>query len=106
MKERELREASTCLFCKRKIGACGSLFFYRLSIERFGVKMDAVKRQSGIEMMLGGHVRIAQAMGADEDMAVPVMEKAMVTICDECSTSQSMYMAQLAEMADKEEATT
>lgn len=66
MKEQELRAHATCSLCRQKIGASGLPLFYRLTVERFGVKLDAVRRQAGLEMMLGGAVRIAQAMGIDE----------------------------------------
>lgn len=72
--------------------------FYRLTVERFGVKLDAVRRQTGLEMMLGGAVRIAQAMGADEDMAQPVMEKLVLVVCESCSTEPRHCVAGLAEV--------
>lgn len=87
MKERELRAHATCSMCRKKIGESGVPLFYRVTLERFGVKLDAVRRQTGLEMMLNGHVAIAQAMGPDEDMAVPVMEKLVLVVCESCSTS-------------------
>jgi hypothetical protein len=97
MKERELRAHATCSICKKKIGHSGVPLFYRLTVEQFGVKLDAVRRQAGLEMMLGGHVAIAQAMGPDEDMAMPVMEKLVLVVCEPCSLVDHC-VAQLAEV--------
>jgi hypothetical protein len=97
MKERELRAHATCSMCRKKIGESGMPLFYRVTIERFGVKLDAVRRQTGLEMMLNGHVAIAQAMSPDEDMAVPVMEKLVLVVCETCSTMRSCCVASLAE---------
>ena len=97
MKEQELLAHATCSLCRKKIGATWIPLFYRVTVERFGVKLDAVHRQAGLEMMLGGHVRIAQAMGPDEDMATPVMEKLVLVVCESCSTGRECCVAQLAE---------
>ena len=85
MKERELRAHAICSMCRKKILERGVPLFYRLTLERFGVRLDAVRRQAGLEMMLGGQVAIAQAMGPDEDMALPMMEKKVLVICEACS---------------------
>ena len=85
MKEGELRKHSTCSLCKQKIGKSGLPLFYRLTIERFGVKMDAVERQTGLAMMLGGNGFLAGVMGPDEDMAMPLMDKLTLVICELCA---------------------
>lgn len=98
MKEKELRAHATCSLCRQKIGASGLPLFYRLTVERFGVKLDAVRRQAGLEMMLGGHVLIAQAMGPDEEMTMPMMEKLVLVVCESCSTETRHCVAGLAEI--------
>lgn len=94
MKERELRESATCAACQRKLGRTEMpLLFYRVRIERFGIKADAVERQQGLAMMLGGNGLLASVMGADEDMAVEVMDPVTVTICEGCSTRPVLVAA-------------
>lgn len=99
MKEKELRACATCALCRKKIGASGMPLFWRVRIERHGIKMDAVKRQAGLEMLLDGHVAIAQAMGADEEMTIPVMDPIEFTVCETCATDyrQAHCIAALAE---------
>lgn len=98
MKERELRQHATCSLCRQKIGACGIPLFYRLTVERFGVQIDAVRRQSGLAMLLGGNGVIARAMGTDEEMASPVMEKLVLVVCESCSTESRHCIAGMAEV--------
>jgi hypothetical protein len=99
MKEKELRACATCGLCKKKVLASGMPFFYRVRIERHGVKMDAVTRQAGLEMMLGGSVALAQTMGADEDMTMPLMPPIEFTVCEACSSDMKpCCVAQLAEV--------
>lgn len=96
MKERELREASKCGLCGRGVMADGIPLFYRVTIERHGIKADAVRRQSGLEMMLGGAVGIARALGPDEDMTEPMMDPVKITVCEHCSMNKSIPVAVLA----------
>ena len=84
MKEEELRTHAVCTGCRRKLGETGLPLFWRLKIERFGIKMDAVKRQHGLTMLLGGHAGLAAVMGQNEDMAESVLEEKTITLCEEC----------------------
>jgi hypothetical protein len=93
MKEKELRECATCAICGEKIGKSGMPMFWRVRIERHGVDLAAVQRQTGLAMMLGGHAGIAAAMGPDEEMTVPLMDPVTVTICDPCGTRSTMVAA-------------
>lgn len=85
MKEKELRDHCICSLCKQRIGNTVLPLFYRVTIERFGVKLDAVRRQTGLEMMLNGCVPLAMVMGTDEEMAVPLMDKLTLVICESCA---------------------
>lgn len=87
MKERKLRKHATCSLCMQKIGATGLPLFYRVTLERFGLRLDAIRRQAGLEMSLNGHVALAQAMGPNEEIAVPMMETLVLVVCEPCSTS-------------------
>jgi hypothetical protein len=101
MKEKELRACATCGLCKRKIGDHGLPLFYRVRIERHGIKLDAVQRQSGLAMMLNGHVALARAMGPDEDMTMPLMEPVEFTVCETCSTDLDNQRHCIARLAEK-----
>lgn len=103
MKEQELRKAAVCGLCHRKILECGLPCFYRVRIERHGVNIDAVKRQTGLAMMLGGHSGLARVMGPDEDMTVPLMDPQEFTVCEECSTNERHCIAALVERTAPEE---
>ena len=92
MKEKELRECAVCARCGKKIGATGLPLFWRVRIERYGLKIDALKRQQGLTMMLGGHAILAQVMGTDEDMAEKISSKE-VTICEDCCTKLTCIAA-------------
>lgn len=88
MKENELRKHAICSLCKQKIGHTGIPLFWRVKIERFGINMDAVRRQTGLEMMLG-NAAIAQAMGPDEDMATLITETTFV-VCEACESDHTL----------------
>jgi len=98
MKEKELREAAVCAVCHQPFGHTGLPFFWRVTIERFGVDIRAVQRQDGLAAMIGSSL-IANVMGADEELAKPFMEPVKITVCEECST-ENIMIAALVEMGE------
>lgn len=94
MNEAELRAAAICGVCGKRVGEARLPLFYRVRIERWGIKRDAVERQSGLEMLVGS-VAIARALSAGEDMAIPVMDPVTLTVCEACSM-RSVMVAELA----------
>jgi len=105
MNEIELRKAAKCGLCGKKVGESGIPLFYRVRIERLGINLAAVRRQSGLEMMLGGSVALAQALSPEGEMTTQVMKPFEFTVCETCST-QDHCLAAMVEMAmppDEEE---
>jgi hypothetical protein len=97
MKERELREHATCALCRNKIGYAGLPLFWRITIERFGLDRGAIERQMGLTMMLGGNAMLAGVMGANEEMANPVMEPVKLVVCERCAIEKDFPVAVMAE---------
>lgn len=97
MKESELRKHSICSLCRKKIGEFGLPLFWRVSIERFGVDLKAIRRQDGLTAFLGGHAGLAMVMGPDKDLAKPLMDKITLTVCENCAVEQRVILAALAE---------
>lgn len=87
MKETELRECAECANCHKKIGETGLPLFWRVTIERFGVDLNAMRRQDGLTAMLNGHAGLAMVMGRNEDLAVPLMDPVKATVCESCAIS-------------------
>lgn len=84
MKERELRQHVNCSLCRKPVVHTGLPLFWRVTVERFGIDAEAVQRNHGLMKFLGS-ARLATAIGPDEDMAKPVMEKAVLTLCESCA---------------------
>lgn len=97
MKEAELRKHAKCTLCNRGIGHRGGLpLFWRVTIERFGVDLNAAKRLDGLAAMLGSPA-LASVMGPNEDLAKPVMDPAVLTVCESCAVETFRPVAELAE---------
>jgi hypothetical protein len=96
MKEAELRKHAKCTLCNRGIGHVGLPLFWRVTIERFGVDINAAKRLDGLAAMLGSPA-LASVMGPNEDLAQPLMEPAVLTICESCNLGTCLPIAALAE---------
>ena len=99
MKEEELRKYAVCGLCRKKIGEASFPTFYRVTLERFMLDPSAIYRQTGFAMMLGGNALLAQVMGRDEEMAVPIMDKESFTVCEDCSISKNYCVGAMAEVA-------
>jgi hypothetical protein len=84
MKENELRKHATCSRCGNKIGHTGLPLFWTLKVDRYGIDMDAVQRQSGLSMFLG-NAALAGVMGPDEDMAKKMIDTQYITLCEDCA---------------------
>lgn len=84
MKETELRSRAICSCCKKKIGSSGLPSFWTVTVNRYGIDMGAIRRSTGLAMMLGS-AQLAQIMGKDEDMAEKMMETEELTLCEFCS---------------------
>lgn len=81
MKQKDIKK---CVLCGKGVMHDGQVTFYRLKIERLIINVGAIKRQHGLEMMIGGS--LAAVMGPNEDMARPVDgEPIGAIVCEECS---------------------
>lgn len=84
MKEKELREAADCALCRKPFGHTGLPLFWRITVERLGVKLDVVRRQDHLAGFLGSPL-LAMHMGEDREMTQPMMQPITVTICETCA---------------------
>lgn len=98
MNERELRQHATCSLCRQKIGHTGLPLFWTVRIERHGIDMGAVRRQTGLAMMLGGNAALAEAFSPEGEMTTPMMEPLTLTVCEACAVERDLPIAALAEV--------
>lgn len=98
MKEAELRKHARCSLCAQPIGHSALPLFWRVTVERFGIDMNAVRRQAGLGVMLGS-ATLAGVMGADEDMAQSMMAPVVLTVCEHCAVERDLPVAALAEVS-------
>jgi hypothetical protein len=96
MKERQLREHTTCNACQQPIGHTGLPLFWTVAVTRWGLDARALQRQQGLAMHLGS-AALAMVMGPDEDLAKPIDETVTLTVCETCAYENPLLMAALAE---------
>ena len=82
-----------CRRCGKGVLHAGTPIFYRLTVEIFGAGRRAIERAAGLELMTGGTVAIAAALGPDEDLANPVGEPLGGLLCLPCM--MDMHAAEL-----------
>lgn len=73
-----------CLLCGEGLMHDNAMTFTRVTVERFVVDLSALRRQHGLEMMIGNPF-VAHVMGPHEDLAVALGEPVSGLICLNCS---------------------
>lgn len=86
-----------CVRCHKGVMHTGLSFFYRIKIEHMGIDAQAVQRQAGLEMMMGGHAQLANVMGANEDMGLPIGDASTGLLCHKCATDLKLSFAEIVE---------
>lgn len=82
MKQTEIKP---CCKCGKGVMHTGLPLFWQLTIQRMQIDVSAVRRQHGLEMMMGNAL-LAFHMGPQEDMAKPLLEAHTVWLCEACAT--------------------
>jgi len=80
-----------CIVCGRGMMHSGMPIFYRVTIETMGIDSHAVMRAHGLELQFGGGplaARIANAMGPNEDLGLPIGDAHKTLLCHDCATGQ------------------
>ncbi len=107
MREDELRKYAVCSICGKKLGESNREhnhlpLFWTVEIERHMLDIEALQRQTGLAMMLGGHGGLARIMGPDEEMTKSV-SKHKVSVCEHCALEKRISLFELAQKACEEE---
>lgn len=76
-----------CICCGCGMMKEGNPVFYRIKLERMFLNLTAVRRQAGLEQMMGS-TQLANIMGPDEDMAEPVFTYTGL-VCDGCANAST-----------------
>lgn len=96
------RDFEPCIGCDKGVMHAGSIVFARVSIERFVVDIAEVRKAHGLELLMGGHAALANAMGPDADLAKR-FSKDDVLLCDDCFTSHQLAIFRLLDRAMERE---
>lgn len=83
------RDIAPCLRCGKGVMHDGAVVFYRVRIETFGADLGAIRRAAGLEMILGGRVGLAIAMGPDEDLAKRLSDRTGL-LCLDCAMAMPL----------------
>lgn len=103
MREDELRKHAECSNCRKPIGHTGLPLFWTVKIQRHGLKVDALQRNTGLTMFFGGNAQMARIMGADEELTQPIMNEEEFTLCEDCAIMSINLMALIENKDDKAE---
>lgn len=101
LKEARLREG--CAVCGKGIFNNNAIQLLEVDVTVQMVSLEAIKKQTGLEMMMGDAAPLAQVMGLNEDMAKPAYKLSFL-MCQECGCKQKSLMQILESINDREDA--
>lgn len=84
MNRQELLNATQCAICCKPFGHAGLPLFWRVTVERYGVDMAAVRRQDALGSFMGNQA-LADVMGSERVLASPIGDPKTVTVCETCA---------------------
>lgn len=102
MKQDELKKHTKCSMCGEGIARSGLPLFSVVTFQRYGLNMQAIRRQDGLSAFIG-HSEIASVMGPNEDMAKPIGGPVKSTVCETC-LMKPYLLARLMGSDDEDEA--
>ena len=101
LKETRLRKK--CGVCQEGVFNNGAIQLLEVDVTVQLVNPSAIKKQIGLEMMMGDASPLAQVMGLNEDMTNPAYKLSFL-MCQECGCKQKSLMQILESINDREDA--
>ena len=72
-----------CIDCGEGLSHNRDMVFFELKVTQHILDMNVIRREHGLEEMMGGNVALARAFSTDEDISKELEEVRML-ICTEC----------------------
>lgn len=91
------KDFSPCASCGKGVMHTGVPLFYRITIEHMGIDARAVQRQAGLEQFFAGNAMLANIMGPDDDLGLPIGDAVRGLLCATCGNSPETCFALIAE---------
>lgn len=88
-----------CAACGKGVMHLGMPVFWRVTVERMGIDLQAARQTSAMEMFFGGQVAIARAF-QDPDIAKPIVPGDTFLVCEACAL-EPHRLAVLADSAQR-----
>lgn len=100
MKQTDIKK---CAICNNGMMHKGIPHFYTVKIQSHILDLSACQRQTGLEMMLGGHAQLANIMGPDEVIAKSLSDEVNAWICQDCAIENLISIIGLLETDESNE---
>lgn len=95
------KDIKPCVICGKGVMHNGDIAAYQVTVQQHIVDHQAVRRQAGLEMMLG-NAYLAHVMGPNEELLKPVGEPRPVLMCQPCFLNTDISVAEVWEASARE----
>lgn len=93
------RDLGPCSKCGKGLGHSGDICSTRVVVTRLVMNLNAIQRQTGLEMMLGS-AALAEVMGRNEELLVSLGDADTLLLCDDCAMNTTVMA--LSEIAQRD----
>jgi hypothetical protein len=100
MKANEIR---ACDLCGNGLMGAGHITFHRVTFERMGIDLNAVRQRQGLHTLLG-NAALAEVFAPTSDVAVRIGDADSLIICEDCAMKPHVPMVLLERAARRAEA--
>lgn len=85
-----------CPLCGKGLMHSGVPLAWRVSVQRIGIDLRKVQRQSGLEQMMG-NVAIASVFAPESEYGVKIDDPVTMVICEPCALANPIGLAALSD---------
>jgi hypothetical protein len=74
-----------CPMCGKGLMHNGLPLAWKITMHRLGIDVNAVRREQGLEMLMGGSVALARAFSPNSEFGLEIEKPITVMVCEPCA---------------------
>jgi hypothetical protein len=81
-----------CPMCGKSVMHTGLPLVWKITMHRLGLDVRALRREQGLEMMMGGSAPLARAFSPNNEFGKEIEKPITVMVCEPCALDQSIVI--------------
>lgn len=81
-----------CAMCGKGLMHTGLPLVWKITMHRLGLDVNALRREQGLEMMMGGAAPLARAFSPNNEFGLEIEKPITVMVCEPCALEQRVVI--------------